>query len=1632
MARLGAFVLFCVALTSGAVAAPRVLIRATNIVEAAAGTNASVLYMVAMDGWLGEVTVNEGRELRSWRMRSSPTAFDVSLDGRYVALGYARGAETALPLHILDTQSGEVTTNGVPPLDGESGISGLRFASNGKVLILARTSNTCRARTFDPATGSVHVFTNIISGSNFVESEDRSRIATVGLQLGWYSADLETYETSPVPQFAGINPSVQVVRLDDGFLGANAAFTETFELVRPAAGATRSPYGTAKPAGRPFVVYAADRNLRITDTNLWTLSRVIPLTEPLQVAGKLRLLRLIDAGRRAVVLAQRAVEIIPLEEPEPFRLVSAHRLYGTNQVVLRFSSPFRANNVRSNESYVVNAGEVIQAAPHPQFQEMAVLTVSGSPTTLRVRGLASAYGVPADDNAEVVIQNGPVYPDEEGLEVEGYQESFEENPGAQWIFVAGTNAVSQPPNFRVRNGALEVAGVRSTNQYMLLSGEYDGANQEVLMRINYIGSGPRPLAPVAGAGLRPGGLGTNDYFGVEFLSVASSQPAFVSMFGVGTLPLELSGQPGYMNRNGELQLPWQSDFNSWYWLRLRHTAAGDSNGVQMRAKWWPADGTVPEPTQWLEGRYSREMSATNPITGLAGLLGPSQSVSFKVDYMLVRAAGLPTTRVRVDGLRPPSWVWEPQDSWGTAGSLITVSGTATGEAPIAYRWFGASGLIVSNATGQLRLTVSEDSGPYTLVASNRYGSITSAPVHIRSGAYQIYSADLTGSLEEWTNAVVTTYQNNRFLRPRDSGTMTLKLPHAPFEGRLLLFGRLWLPMAAGMDLKVSDTAGNHLYKTRISTTSTRVSPQALFFQSFPGQYGEALVPPLTLSYAWGQFDATLRSFGGPVAFDYPFDVEIEVPGNVTNLVFDGYHEKWGFSHLYALAKPAEVPLIRFERAVFQADDLSNELLTTVVRDGGLDATFSVKVLAKPLPLRFSTGVPLPEFVRVTNTLVFGPGVRRLTNRITLPSTPRTNDIHLALALTNPVGFELVSGFYALGLASSSLEPVTLDLLDGDTLSEGHAMIRVRVPSTNSSTVPRAITVRLEPLDGAEGAFETSISVRHGRSASDTGEENGFGVFYIDDDLIKLPDRRWRIRLSEPYYGFKAAGDAITVTMVDDDSAGFSAFGVNDAEGLVPLADGGFLVSRSFFRSLPAAGVPGPILRVDGNGRIDPGFHVALNGLFFGRFMPLSDGWLVRNSAPNEQSLVRIRADGSLDPGFRLTNTNFIDFFEVNANLGNDSGLFAARVYTNQTYATELWRVDATGAVDESLRAAVGAIQGSVQSMACLTDGRVVIAGGFIQIGTNAISKLAVVSPNDGSVAAFGSFLVADTNQLAVFGATTNGGVMVSQRYQGLEKIVRLRADGSEDPAFQAEPLPYGHSALPVLAPDGGVLLPAAPTNLVRLAASGVRDASFHGPDFRQSYVSVFLPRADGSIVVCGWFRTVNGVSRGGIALLSRTGELLPWPGEPEWPAPATGLSPVTELGGREAVLNATVSGGAPALYQWQRNGISVPGATNLSLTATEPGRYRLAVIGGGVVRTSPEVAVRFVDPAARPRLSINPAGSGTGWRASFTVADGFAHRIEVSEDLRTWTPAEPADFDGPQVRLGEGERPSRYYRVVVE
>ena len=97
-----------------------------------------------------------------------------------------------------------------------------------------------------------------------------------------------------------------------------------------------------------------------------------------------------------------------------------------------------------------------------------------------------------------------------------------------------------------------------------------------------------------------------------------------------------------------LDFKWAND--TWYWLRLRQTGTDAAGGNQLQGKFWPVDGSVPEPTDWLT--WSRPVHS-----GFAGLVGGSSAGSeglseFEVDYVLIKAVGLPQIKVAFSPVGP--------------------------------------------------------------------------------------------------------------------------------------------------------------------------------------------------------------------------------------------------------------------------------------------------------------------------------------------------------------------------------------------------------------------------------------------------------------------------------------------------------------------------------------------------------------------------------------------------------------------------------------------------------------------------------------------------------------------------------------------------------------------------------------------------------------------------------------------------------------------------------------------------------------------------------------------------------------------------------------------------------------------
>ena len=102
--------------------------------------------------------------------------------------------------------------------------------------------------------------------------------------------------------------------------------------------------------------------------------------------------------------------------------------------------------------------------------------------------------------------------------------------------------------------------------------------------------------------------------------------------------------------------------NVWYWLRMRLDPKADKTN-SLYGKVWVADGATPEPADW-QMKWSDSAMQKPLRKGFAGIAGSSVDASgnglghFEVDYILIKAAGLPEITVDFKPLGPPPTVPE--------------------------------------------------------------------------------------------------------------------------------------------------------------------------------------------------------------------------------------------------------------------------------------------------------------------------------------------------------------------------------------------------------------------------------------------------------------------------------------------------------------------------------------------------------------------------------------------------------------------------------------------------------------------------------------------------------------------------------------------------------------------------------------------------------------------------------------------------------------------------------------------------------------------------------------------------------------------------------------------------------------
>lgn len=217
---------------------------------------------------------------------------------------------------------------------------------------------------------------------------------------------------------------------------------------------------------------------------------------------------------------------------------------------------------------------------------------------------------------------------------------------------------------------------------------------------------------------------------------------------------------------------------------------------------------------------------------------------------------------------------------------------------------------------------------------------------------------------------------------------------------------------------------------------------------------------------------------------------------------------------------------------------------------------------------------------------------------------------------------------------------------------------------------------------------------------------------------------------------------------------------------------------------------------------------------------------------------------------------------------------------------------APGDLDLGFQSSRGASD-TIQTVVEQPDGKMIIAGDFTAVDGIARNRIARLNPDGSLDRRFMSGLAGANSLVRTVVLQSDGKILIGGFFTTIHgvarsKIARLNADGTLDTSFLSGLSGVGNygTALGVyrivLQPDGKVLIGGA-INLVngaarggvaRLNADGSVDTGFmDGLAGADSTVRAVVLQPDGKVLIGGYFSTVNGVTRRGIARLNSNGAL---------------------------------------------------------------------------------------------------------------------------------------------------------------
>ena len=266
-------------------------------------------------------------------------------------------------------------------------------------------------------------------------------------------------------------------------------------------------------------------------------------------------------------------------------------------------------------------------------------------------------------------------------------------------------------------------------------------------------------------------------------------------------------------------------------------------------------------------------------------------------------------------------------------------------------------------------------------------------------------------------------------------------------------------------------------------------------------------------------------------------------------------------------------------------------------------------------------------------------------------------------------------------------------------------------------------------------------------------------------------------------------------------------------------------------------------------------------------------------------LQRFNPDGTVDATFNI-GTGANGFIAAVALQPDGKILVAGAISSfNGTAATPVLRLNPNGSLDATFAPATGAVPRQPTALALQPDGKMVVAGTFVDLFGQAYPGLVRLNANGTKDTSFNPGTGADGNVVWAVAVQPDGKILAAGNFtsfngQAANSIVRLNADGSLDSGFSPSGVQPGSVPRVLLRQPTGNILVGGTVNvngtltyLLRLLPNGNLDNTFTPGTGPNGSVVSMVPQSSGAVLLGGNFTQYNGVARGRVARISADGVL---------------------------------------------------------------------------------------------------------------------------------------------------------------